>query len=124
MTTREYLTHFYQMELSILDKEEDYEKVYCRLKEPVSQLTSDEKILYDELKGFFNDFTEWHEVKRRLLGAVEERDARTIGFLTKYVDLNAKYYYFDVNGYLCNIDEDAVRSLLNNLLYRLKNDKK
>ena len=100
------------------DKIEDYEKSFIWIREQVDKLA--DNAIYNQLVNCFEDFISWPEVKEKLLCAVYERDSRELGFLTKQVDLDSEYYYIDANGFLCNIDEDAVYTLLDSLLYLLK----
>lgn len=102
------------------NKVDDYEQSYIWIRSRVNKLATSDYPLYKDLEDYFEDFIQWEDVRERLLAAVADRDSRTLGFLTRHVDFNAEHYYFDVNGFLVNIDEDAVSSLIDSLLYRLR----
>ena len=102
------------------DRVDDYEQSYIWIRSRVNKLAASDYPLYKDLEDYFEDFIQWEDVRERLLAAVADRDSRTLGFLTRHVDLDDEYYYFDVNGFLVNIDEDAVSSLIDSLLYRLR----
>ena len=102
------------------DKVDDYEQSYIWIRSRVNKLAASDYPLYKDLEDYFEDFIQWEDVRERLLAAVEDRDSSTLGFLTRQVDLDDEYYYFDTNGFLLNIDEDAICNLIDNLLYRLR----
>ncbi|MBQ2619768.1 MAG: hypothetical protein IJF84_00345 [Thermoguttaceae bacterium] len=102
------------------DKVDDYEQSYIWIRSRVNKLAASDYPLYKDLEDYFEDFIQWEDVRERLLAAVEDRDSSTLGFLTRQVDLDDEYYYFDANGFLLNIDEDAICNLIDNLLYRLR----
>lgn len=121
LTTSDDLIAKLESELDRINEDEvnNYEQSYIWIRSQVDKLM-DEDPSYSYLESWFDNFLSWKDVRERLFQAIEDRDAHELGFLVRYVDFDDDYYYINDDGFLLNIDADAVGNLLDNLLNNLR----
>lgn len=120
--TKDDLIEILHAEQELLDSGEskDYDKTYTSIRKNIKLFTKKNKSWNGRLAFPFCRFMDWKTVRKNLIFNINQRDARTIQFYIRDVDLRTDNYYIDDFGYLQNIDKDVLLQLIERLLESLE----